>query len=152
MTQIGVIREVREDGSARVRITQRTACGHSCEDCGGCAAGSRELMVEARNPLDARRGEVVTVSTRTRKILGAAVLVYVLPLVLMLACALVSAELGFSEGKCALFAILALVLGGVLAVVLGRRGQKRAPVEYVITGRPASLSEGGGIRRLTKGG
>ena len=135
MTQTGVIREVLGNGFARVRITQRTACGHSCEDCGGCAAGSRELTVEARNPLEARRGEIVTVSSQTRKVLGAAALVYVLPPALMLACALVCAELGFTQTQCVLFALLALVLGSALAVFLGRRGQRKAPMEYVITER-----------------
>ncbi len=137
MTQTGVIREVLPDGSARVRITQRTACGHSCEDCGGCISGSRELTVEARNPLEARRGDLVTVSSRSRKVLGAAALVYVLPLALMLACALVCAELGFSQTQCVLFALLALVLGAALAVYFGRQGQRKAPMEYVITERLA---------------
>ena len=133
MTQTGVIREVLGDGFARVRITQKTACGHSCEDCGGCAAGSRELLVRARNPLEAEKGEIVAISSETGRVLGAAALVYVLPMALMLACALVCAELGFSQTQCALFALLALVLGAALAVYFGRQGQRKAPMEYVIT-------------------
>ena len=135
MTQTGVIRESGKDGFAQVRITQRTACGHSCEDCGGCAAGSRELLVRARNPLGAGKGETVTLSTRSARVLGAAALVYALPLLLMLAAALVCCLLDGSETLCAVCALGGLALGSALAVLLGRLRQKRAPMEYVITER-----------------
>ena len=135
MTRTGVIREVTEDGFAHVRITQRTACGHSCEDCGGCAAGSRELLVRARNPLEARKGELVSISTRTARVLGAAALVYALPLLLMLAAAILCAALGGSQTGCALSALGALVLGSAAAVLVGRARQRKAPMEYVITER-----------------
>ena len=135
MTQTGIIRETGRDGFAQVSVTQRTACGHSCEDCGGCAAGSRELLIRARNPLEARRGELVTVSTQTGRVLGAAALVYVLPLALMLAAAIFCAALGGSQRACALWALLGLALGSGLAVVLGRAQHRRAPMEYVITER-----------------
>ena len=139
MTQTGVIQEVREDGFALVRITQRTACGHSCEDCGGCAAGSRELSIRARNPLEARKGDLVTVSSQTGRVLGAAALVYSLPMGLMLAAALLSVLLGGGQTLCAVCALLALVLGAGLAVLLGRR---RTPLEYVITERLTAPAEG----------
>ena len=135
MTQTGVIREVLEDGFARVRVTQRTACGHSCEDCGGCAAGSRELLVRARNPLEARKGELVSISTRSARVIGAAALVYALPLLLMLAAAVACAALGGSQSLCAACAVGALALGSALAVLIGRVRQKKAPMEYVITER-----------------
>lgn len=135
MTQNGVIRETGGDGFAQVCITQRTACGHSCEDCGGCAAGSRELLVRARNPLEARAGETVTVASQTGRVLGAAALVYVLPLALMLLSALVCAGLGGSQTACALAAILALAAGSGLAVCLGRARHRKAPLEYVIVER-----------------
>ena len=135
MTQTGVIREVSEDGFARVRVTQRTACGHSCEDCGGCAAGSRELLVRARNPLAARKGELVSISTCTSRVIGAAALVYALPLLLMLAAAVACAALGGSQSLCAACALAALALGSGLAVLFGRLRQRNAPMEYVITER-----------------
>ena len=142
MTRTGVIREVSADGFAHVRITQRTACGHSCEDCGGCAVGSRELVIRARNPLRAERGERVTVAAGTRRVLGAAALVYVLPLALMLASALLSAGLGGSQTVCALCALGGLCLGAGGVVLLGRLRQKRSPVEYVITERFSSPDTG----------
>jgi len=135
LTRTGVIREVCGDGFARVEIAMRTACGHSCEDCGGCAPGSRELVVRARNPLDARAGDTVTVTSETGKVLGAAALVYVLPLALMLAAALVCAAAGGSQTVCAVCALGALCLGAAAAVLLGKLRQKRSPVEYVITRR-----------------
>ena len=135
MTRTGVIREICGDGYARVEIAMRTACGHSCEDCGGCVPGSRELLVLARNPLDAGPGEAVAVASGTGKVLGAAALIYVLPLVLMLAAALVCGAVGGSQTLCAVCALGALVLGAAAAVLLGRVRQKRSPVEYVITRR-----------------
>ena len=135
MTRTGVIREVCGDGYARVEIAMRTACGHSCEDCGGCAPGSRELIIRARNPLEAGPGDAVAVSAGTGKVLGAAALVYVLPLAMMLAAALVSAAAGGSQTLCAVCALGALCLGAAAAVLLGKIRQKRSPVEYVITRR-----------------
>ena len=135
MTRTGVIRELCGDGYARVEIAMRTACGHSCEDCGGCAPGSRELVIRARNPLEAGPGETVAVTAGSGKVLGAAALVYVLPLGLMLAAALVCAAAGGSQALCAACAVGALCLGAAAAVLLGRARQKRSPVEYVITRR-----------------
>jgi sigma-E factor negative regulatory protein RseC len=135
MTQNGVIRKTGPDGFAEVCVTQRTACGHSCEDCRGCAAGSRELLIRARNPLEARAGETVTVASQTRRVLGDAALVYVLPLALMLASALLCASVGGSQTACALSAVLALAAGSALAVFLGRVRHRKAPLEYVIVER-----------------
>ena len=135
MTRTGVIREVCGDGYARVEIAMRTACGHSCEDCGGCAPGSRELVIRARNPLEAGPGETVVVSAGTGRVLGAAALVYVLPLILMLAAALVCAAAGGDQTLCAVCAVGALCLGAAAVVLVGRARQKRSPVEYVITRR-----------------
>lgn len=135
MTRTGVIREVCGDGYARVQIAMRTACGHSCEDCGGCAPGSRELIVRARNPLEAGQGETVAVTAGTGKVLGAAALVYILPLGLMLAAALICAAAGGGQTLCAVCALGALGMGAALAVLLGKVRQMRSPVEYVITRR-----------------
>ncbi len=145
MTRTGVIREVCGDGYARVEIAMRTACGHSCEDCGGCAPGSRELVIRARNPLEAGPGDTVAVTAGTGKVLGAAALVYVLPLALMLAAALVCAAAGGGQTLCALCAIAALGLGAAAAVLLGKIRQKRSPVEYVITRRFSLPSVGNNI-------
>ena len=135
MTRTGVIREVCGDGYARVEIAMRTACGHSCEDCGGCAPGSRELVIRAKNPLEAGRGELVAVTAGTGKVLGAAALVYALPLALMLAAALVCAAAGGGQTLCAVCAVGALCLGAAAAVLLGKLRQRRSPMEYVITRR-----------------
>ena len=67
--------------------------------------------------------------------LGAAALVYVLPLVLMLAAALVCAAAGGGQTLCAACALGALCVGAAAAVLLGKLRQKRNPMEYVITRR-----------------
>ena len=140
MTQTGVVREVFPDGSASVLVRMRTACGHSCEDCGGCAS-AREIMIRARNRADARQGDEVTLSTGTKRVIGAAALVYCLPLGLMLLAALGCALLGGGEKLCALSAVLALCLGAALAAVLGRAGHRRLPMEYDIIGLAPETAE-----------
>ena len=67
--------------------------------------------------------------------LGAAALVYVLPLALMLLGAMVCAGLGGSQTACALWALAALAAGSGLAVCLGRAKHRKAPLEYVIVER-----------------
>ena len=82
MTQTAVVTEVTGN-KARIQVKRVSACAHDCEHCGG---GCSEMMksapvcVLAKNPLGAVPGDKVVVASDTGSILGAAALVYLLPI------------------------------------------------------------------------
>lgn len=117
------------DGRAEVVMDRPSACGGSCETCGGCA-GSRATAV-AENPLDARPGDTVVIEGATTRLLGMTAMVYLMPLALLLGGWL----LGEALQMPALGAVVGLLLGVMLVVLYGRREAHRPPVYRIIAKR-----------------
>ena len=126
MTQTATVIEV-VGNNARVQVKRVSACAHNCEECGG---GCSEMMksapvsVLAKNPLGAKPGDRVIVASDTGSILGAAALVYLLPIVLFFIGYFVFQAFGVNEGGCIAagggFFVLAMVM-----VVLADKWMKR---------------------------
>lgn len=131
MTQSAIVAALTADGSAFVRVFQKSACGHECENCGVCG-DRRELTVVAGNPLHAVPGDLVTVETGTGKIVKAAALVYALPLATMLAGCILGWGMGLNEGMQALLGVAGLVIGCAAAVLVNRYVRRDRPLEYTI--------------------
>jgi sigma-E factor negative regulatory protein RseC len=132
VTQSAIVEKLAANGDAMVRVYQKSACGHDCSDCAGVCGAKKSITVQARNPLRARPGNLVTVETGTGRILRAMALVYVLPLaVLLLSCALGYA-LGGSETVQALAGLGGLLLGCAAAVAVNRFIRRDRPLEYTI--------------------
>lgn len=92
MTQIATVEECLRPGIVRVVVRRETACGHDCENCGGCgAAGGQIFRVEALDPIGVFPGDRVVVESSTRQVLAAAVLVYFIPMLTLL--------LGYGAGE-----------------------------------------------------
>ena len=124
------------NGRAEVAVKRQSACGHDCSKCGG---GCSELMVSstvavvAANPLKAMPGDMVTVESSTGGILGAAVVVYLVPFLLFFAGYFLTAMAGMGEGVSASVGVLGFVVGMVLAVLLDRRVRKSRSATFMIT-------------------
>lgn len=124
------------NGRAEVAVKRQSACGHDCSKCGG---GCSELMVSstvavvAANPLKAMPGDMVTVESSTGGILGAAVVVYLVPFLLFFAGYFLTAMAGMGEGVSASVGVLGFVVGMVLAVLLDRRVRKSRSISFMIT-------------------
>ena len=87
MDHFGQVMEVEEDHKALVKIRRNDACS-KCGKCGGFIGdmNSRgEMMVEAVNPINAKAGQFVRLETKSGNVLLAAVLLYFVPLVGLLA-------------------------------------------------------------------
>ncbi len=82
MTQVGRIVSV-SGAKAVIEVRRRTACGHDCASCGGCATPNESIKVSAFNECGAEVGDTVTVESASGKILGLAALLYIMPLALM---------------------------------------------------------------------
>ena len=122
MTQDAVVTRLLPNKMAEVAVARTTACGGNCPSCESCIFQS-ELKTLARNRIQARPGQKVVIATRSKEIFGAAALVYLMPIVLMLLSYAVAAALGAGEGLRVLVSFLAvLVSAGIL--VLSQRAQK----------------------------
>ena len=75
MTQSAIVEKLASNGDAMVRVYQKSACGHDCSDCAGVCGAKKTITVQARNPLRARPGDMVTVETGTGGLLRAMALV-----------------------------------------------------------------------------
>ena len=132
MTQGAIVEKLEMNGDALVRVYQKSACGHDCSDCAGVCGAKRTITVQARNPLKARPGDLVTVETGTVRILKAAALVYLLPLAVLILCCLLGYALGGSETVQALSGLGGLILGCGCTVAINRFIRQDRPLEYTI--------------------
>ena len=122
MTQDAVVTKVLPNNMAEVVVMRTTACGSNCGSCESCIYQS-ELKTVARNRIDAKPGQRVVIESKTSLVFNAAMLVYVMPLVLFLLGYAVAFAAGASEGLCILVSFLALVVSAVI-LVLSQRAKK----------------------------
>ena len=130
MEQVVRVKETYSNGTARVLLIRESACSGDCHKCSGCGAAKEAVLFNAENPIGARRGDLVKVESDTGTVLKAAVVLYVLPLVLFF----LGYYLGTLPGSFgALGGCLGFVLGIVLVVVYDRKVVKKSNLGYTIT-------------------
>lgn len=132
MRQRAMVGSLLPDGSVSLLVQRVSACTGDCGHCGGCGAVGQSVQVTARAPFPVEPGERVWVESRSGAVLGAAALVYLLPLGLLLAVCLAAQSLGgvwMAVLGAAAFAV------GLIPALLWNRHLRRRPMEYRITGR-----------------
>ena len=108
-------------------ISRQTACGHSCDGCGRCAGKASELVIRAVSDIPVSLGDRVEVYSDNR-VLGAAAVVYGLPVVLFLLGYLLPGAL--PEPWRYFWGGAGFVLGLGGAVICDRVVKKRSGVAY----------------------
>ena len=131
MDQLVRIREVYDNGTAQVICIRESACSGDCHKCSGCGAAKEAILLTAENPIGAGVGDLVTLRSETAPVLKAAVVLYMMPLVLFFAGYALAAAFNLSGG---LFGALAFLVSIVLIVVYDRRMAKKDQTIYTITG------------------
>ena len=130
MTQTVRVLKNFPDGTAQVVHVRQSACSGDCHKCSGCGAAQEQLMLTAENPIGARPGDTVVISSETGPVLTGAAVLYMLPLVLFFA--------GYALGTLwklgALMGCLAFALGIGLCVLYDRKFAKKRKNIYTITG------------------
>jgi positive regulator of sigma E activity len=129
MEQIVRVKEARNDGTATVFLQRESACSGDCHKCSGCGAAKEVMIVEARNPIGAGRGDLVVLETKTGPVMKAVGVFYVLPLVLFFGGYLLG-NLWNMGGICG---CLGFVLAIALSVLYDRKIAKKEEV-LTITG------------------
>lgn len=134
MEQLVRVRQTFDNGTAQVERVRESACSGDCHKCAGCGAAKQTVLLEAQNPIGAKPGQMVILRSDSGPVLKAAVVLYVLPLVLFF--------LGYALGALcqhgALCACLGFGLGIALAVVYDRRCAGKQKTVYTISGFPTA--------------
>lgn len=121
---------------AEVEVTRRSACGHDCAKCGGCGGlETQTLYVTARNHADAGIGDRVLIEGETGRVLGFAVLVYVLPIVLFFVGYAAASVLSAGSAVSALSGGVLFAAGLVAAVLYSREMKRKNDIPFAITQR-----------------
>ena len=130
MEQLVRVKEVYDDGTALVIHVRESACSGDCHKCSGCGAAKEAVLFTAENRIGARRGDLVKVESDTKTVLKAAVVLYVLPLVLFF----VGYWLGTIPGNFgALAGCLGFALGVGIIVIYDRKVVRKQNIGYTIT-------------------
>ena len=130
MEQLVRVREIHNDGTADVIHVRENACSGDCHKCSGCGAARETVIFTAGNPIGARPGDLVRVESSTAPVLKAAVVLYVLPLLLFF----LGYWLGTLPGSFgALGGGLGFVLGLGIVVAYDRLVVNKADLRYTIT-------------------
>lgn len=117
-------------GTVELTVTRKTACGHRCDGCGRCAGKTPDLVIRAKCDIPVALGDWVEVYS-DNKVLGAAALVYGLPVVLFLLGYLLPAFL--REGWRYACGGIGFLLGLAAAVLFDRRMKRKAALSYRVT-------------------
>lgn len=131
MTQDAVVFRCLDDERAEVVVTRATACGANCESCEACVF-QNELKIVARNLIGARPGQKVLIESKSSKVYGAILLVYIVPVLLAVLGCFAAYAMGASEGICVLCTFLGFLLGAVVTVVTQRLMRDRNPITFDI--------------------
>ncbi|MCR5843657.1 MAG: SoxR reducing system RseC family protein [Oscillospiraceae bacterium] len=131
MTQDAVVFRCLDDERAEVVVTRATACGANCESCEACVF-QNELKTVARNLIGARPGQKVLIESKSSKVYGAILLVYIVPVLLAVLGCFAAYAMGASEGICVLCTFLGFLLGAVVTVVTQRLMRDRNPITFDI--------------------
>lgn len=130
MEQLVRVRKVHSDGTATVIHLRESACSGDCHKCSGCGAAKEAVVFTADNPIGAKTGELVKVESSTAPVLKAAVVLYILPLVLFF----VGYWLGTLPGTFGTIGgVLGFMLGVVIVIVYDRLVVNKANIRYTIT-------------------
>lgn len=125
------VKKANPDGTATVIHIRESACSGDCHKCSGCGAAKEAIVFTAANPIGAKTGDLVTVRSETGPVLKAAVVLYMLPLVLFFAGYALGAALNISG---AATGGLAFGLSIAFIVVYDRRMAKKDNTIYTIIG------------------
>lgn len=130
MTQNAVVTRILSRHTAEVEVERGTACGGNCGACDACVF-QNVIRATAVNKVSALPGQQVVIESKTSAVLGAAMLLYIVPFVLLFIGYAVGAALHLAEGGCILFSALFFALG-VAVNVLYQRRKKAADITFEI--------------------
>jgi sigma-E factor negative regulatory protein RseC len=135
----GVVESVSNDGWACVVTERRDACsGCGASHCCASFASNSKMSVKALNRAGARRGDEVSLSLSSARVVKTAFILYLIPIFGLMAGALagptVAPHIGLTPtGGAILFALGGLALSFAIIVLLSRSSSSRQRLTPIIT-------------------
>lgn len=108
---------------AEVEITRSSACGENCTSCGLCPG--QTVRVFAVNSAGAKTGDTVIIDMADKKVLSAAFLVYIVPVIMLIAGYFISDALFHSEGLAILTGFIFLAVTFVILIYADKKLKRR---------------------------
>lgn len=128
---IGKVIRVKKDGYAEVKLDRKSMCGESCAACGGLC-GLHDSVIRAKNTPKAKENDWVEVSVPTAKGMGALGIAYGVPLLYMIAIAVLMAVC-IPEKIGAVLLIAGVIVWFVLLHFLEKKGAFGKQFEATVT-------------------
>ncbi len=108
MNQTGRVRSVTPQKTV-ISVIRESACGESCASCSSkCSLKNTEIVAETNPGINP--GDTVIFEMAASKILFAAFLVYITPLIALLAGYLISSHIGWGEGVSVIVGVIAMIV------------------------------------------
>ena len=132
MTQSAIVKRILGNGYAEVHVERISACGKSCASCGSGCGDKRIISVDALNLAKAKPGDRVIIESKTKGILGAAMLVYFVPILFFFFAFLLSSLGGLPEWAGIVISVASFMLGAACVYVINRYVRKDKSMEFNI--------------------
>ena len=108
MKQTGIVTGVNKNG-IDISVIRSTACGDSCASCSAkCELRNTSVTAGYKDGINV--GDKVVFEMKTERVMFAAVLVYIVPLVLVFVTYLAAMYLGLTEGASVLAGLLVMAI------------------------------------------
>ncbi len=131
MTQDAIVFKCLNDEMAEVVVTRATACGSNCSSCEACVF-QNELKTVARNLIGAKPGQKVLIESKSSRVYGAILLVYIVPILLAIIGCFSAYAAGASEGICVLCTFLGFMLGSAVVVISQKLKRDKQSITFDI--------------------
>ena len=129
MTCEGVVYEIIDD-KTYVYIPRTSSCGGNCASCSACT--DLKNKIEVLNNIGAKKGDRVTISMPTHKVMGYAFCVYLLPVLLTIFLVTLSDAYFKSAILDVLVALFCIALWFVAVRVLNKKAKFKNEITSII--------------------
>lgn len=130
MKEIGRVERV-DKNYIWVRVIRKSACGENCASCkGGCVPTERTVCV--KNTMDCQSGDKVILEMSSHKVIGAAFLVYIIPLIALFLGYFLGEYIFKNEGSAVITGVIAMAVSLALIKIFDKKSTGKFMAE--ITG------------------
>lgn len=132
MIQKAVVKKILDRDFAEIEVQRQSACGHDCASCGGCGAPQERIQAVAKNQVNAKVGDIVTIEGENREIMRMAAVVYTIPLILFFVFFVLASLCGLGEGVSGGLGCLGLIVGVAIAVGYNKKVKRSGGTPFTI--------------------
>lgn len=123
MKEVGVVEGIDRD-FVRVRIIKKSACGENCASCkGGCVPTER--IISAKGIVPCKAGDKVILEMKSERVIAAAFLVYIIPLLSLFLGYFLGDYIFKSEGSAVISGIMLMAASIILLRIFDKKSKDK---------------------------